>query len=84
MATEMGPQIGSRAVDFTLLNDRKQSISLNQLPGDKGLLLTFIHGTWCSSCVQALFRLRQYEKIYAKEAFSVAIIAIDSLRAQCL
>ncbi len=78
MTTEIGPQIGSQAADFSLLNDQKQTIALNQLPATKGLLLAFIHGTWCSACVQTLFRLRQYEKMYLKEGFSVVAIAIDS------
>lgn len=78
MTTQTGLQTESHAVDFTLLNDQKQPVALHDLPGEKGLLLTFIHGTWCSSCVQTLYRLRQYEKIYAQEGFSVAAVAIDS------
>lgn len=78
MMNEIDPRIGSQAMDFTLLNDQEQPASLHDMVSEKGLLLTFIHGTWCVSCVQTLYRLRQYEKIYAQEGFFTAVVAIDS------
>jgi cytochrome oxidase Cu insertion factor (SCO1/SenC/PrrC family) len=37
----LGPQVGSRVPDFTLLDQKRQSRTLTSLLGPKGLMLVF-------------------------------------------
>ena len=78
MYTRQGLSVGKRAPDFSLVDDRKQMVKLDNLMGRCGLILTFIHGTWCSACIQTIYRLRQYATVYMQNGFSIAVIASDS------
>ena len=71
-------EVGDRAPDFSLIDDEKQIVKLDDLVRGCGLILTFIHGTWCSACIQTLYRLRQYAHLYMQKDFNVAVVASDS------
>jgi len=73
-----GLSVGNRAPDFSLIDDQKQIVKLDDLVSGCGLILTFIHGTWCSACIQTLYRLRQYARMYMQKDFTVAVVASDS------
>lgn len=77
MAEELGPVVGEQVSDFTLPDDSSKPLSLQETMGAGGVLLTFIHGVWCSACVQAIYRLQRYANIYADQGVGVAIVAID-------
>ena len=77
MQQGIGPVVGLHAPDFTLRDEKNQSAPLKGIIGENGLLLAFIHGTWCSYCVQTLYRLRRHSAFYDQSGISLAVIAID-------
>ena len=48
--------------------------SLNDLSKKNGLVLSFIHGTWCPACVQQLVRSNKFAADLA--AYEVAFVAV--------
>lgn len=77
MQQEIGPVVGLHAPEFTLHDEKNQSTPLKGIMGEKGLLLAFIHGTWCSHCVQTLYRLRRHSAFYEQAGIRLSVIAID-------
>lgn len=77
MVDEHGPVKGKAVADFELQVDNGHYASLAGLMGEKGLLLVFVHGTWCPVCVQVLFRLGRYTRTYRNHGADVAVVSSD-------
>ncbi len=71
------PQNGTRLHDFTLPDETRKPRQLRDLPGDNGLLLAFIQGTWCSPCIQTLYFLAKQSQSIRALGVNIAVVAID-------
>lgn len=72
--------VGHPAPDFTL-QARGRTYTLPQLLASQGLLLAFIHGTWCPACVDQLIRLRRRHRDYMNLNVQLAAIVGDQVAA---
>jgi peroxiredoxin len=52
--------MGRQLSDVTLTDINKENVNLFSLAGANGLVLGFMHGTWCAYCLQQLRRNNQY------------------------
>jgi peroxiredoxin len=78
MANRSQLEIGQPAPRFSATNDEKVCVHLPDLLQEHGLLLTFIHGTWCSHCVQTLYRLRRAAPVFTQAGIGIAVVAVDA------
>ena len=77
MPEELGPVVGGTAVDFSLEDDSSHQIGMQQIVGENGVMLAFIHGTWCMGCVQTLYQLQRHAHTYEKEGVKIAVVSSD-------
>ncbi|MBZ0277750.1 MAG: redoxin domain-containing protein [Anaerolineae bacterium] len=71
-------EIGQPAPHFSALNDDNVCVHLPDLLQENGLLLAFIHGTWCSHCVQTLYRMRRSASVFTQAGIGIAVVAVDA------
>ncbi len=77
MAEEYGLPIGATLPVFSAHDDENTVHQLNDLMGENGLLLAFVYGTWCATCIQALHALTRYAPQLHKEGVNIAAVLID-------
>ena len=77
MSNQLGPRIDTVLTDFVLCDSAQLPIHLSDLLGEKGLLLAFIHGTWCPACVHTVRQLQRYTRQYASLGVRIAVVAAD-------
>jgi peroxiredoxin len=65
--------------DFRLTNIDNQPIALAALRGARGLVLAFIHGTWCPYCIRQLKRLNAATPDLLAQGVGVACVTHDPL-----
>lgn len=80
MTEEYGLPIGSKLPIFSAQDDEEKTHKLDDLMGENGLVLSFVYGTWCATCVQALHSLARYAPQLKKEGFNMAAVLIDDPR----
>jgi peroxiredoxin len=77
---KLGPQIGARVPEFTLLDQNGQSRTLASLMGPKGLMLVFYRSAdWCPYCKTQLAELQTRTADLAKSGIGLAAISYDSV-----
>ena len=77
---KLGPQIGARVPEFTLLDQNGQSRTLASLIGPKGLMLVFYRSAdWCPYCKTQLAELQTRTADLAKSGIGLAAISYDSV-----
>lgn len=77
---KLGPQVGTRVPDFTLLDQKGQSRTLASLMGPKGLMLVFFRSAdWCPYCKTQLAELQTRTSDLAKSGIGLAAISYDSV-----
>jgi peroxiredoxin len=75
---KLGPQIGTRVPDFTLLDQKGQSRTLASLMGPKGLMLVFYRSAdWCPYCKTQLAELQGKTAHLAKNGIGLAAVSYD-------
>jgi peroxiredoxin len=75
---KLGPQVGSRVPDFTLLDQKGQSRTLASLMGPKGLMLVFYRSAdWCPYCKTQLADLQARTADLAKNGIGLAAVSYD-------
>jgi peroxiredoxin len=77
MSSLLGPVTGEILPDFVLCTSDQDTVRLVDLMGEKGMLLAFIHGTWCPACVHTVLQLQRYTRQYAGAGVRVAVVAAD-------
>jgi len=77
MTEEYGLPVGAILPNFSAHNDENIVHQLNSLMGENGLLLAFVYGTWCATCIQALHSLTRYAPQLQKEGVNIAAVLID-------
>src|SRR5204863_397750 len=74
----LGPQVGSRAPDFTLRDQQGQSRTLASLIGPNGLMLVFARSAdWCPYCKTQLAELQGRSAQLKRDGIGVAAITYD-------
>ena len=77
---KLGPQVGSRVPDFTLLDQKGQSRTLSSLMGPKGLMLVFYRSAdWCPYCKTQLAELQTRTADLAKSGIGLAAVSYDAV-----
>jgi len=77
---KLGPQIGARVPDFTLLDQNGQSRTLASLMGPKGLMLVFYRSAdWCPYCKTQLAELQTRAADLAKNGIGLAAVSYDAV-----
>ena len=77
---KLGPQVGSRVPDFTLLDQKGQSRTLASLMGPKGLMLVFYRSAdWCPYCKTQLAELQTRTADLAKSGIGLAAVSYDAV-----
>jgi cytochrome oxidase Cu insertion factor (SCO1/SenC/PrrC family) len=77
---KLGPQVGSRVPDFTLLDQKGQSRTLTSLMGPKGLMLVFYRSAdWCPYCKTQLAELQTRTVDLAKSGIGLAAVSYDAV-----
>jgi len=73
----LGPQVGTRVPDFSLLDQKGQSRTLASVMGPKGLMLVFYRSAdWCPYCKTQLAELQ------TRTAWTVTLRQLDRERAK--
>lgn len=73
-----GPAVGVQLPPFSVPDDTEQQRTPDNLIGSRGLLLAFVHGTWCAPCVPTYYALAKYAPVYIKEGVAVAVVSGDN------
>ena len=77
---KLGPQVGTRVPDFTLLDQKGQSRTLASLMGPKGLMLVFYRSAdWCPYCKTQLAELPDANGGSAKSGIGLAAVSYDAV-----
>ena len=77
---KLGPQVGTRVPDFTLLDQKGQSRTLASLMGPKGLMLVFYRSAdWCPYCKTQLAELQTRTADLAKNGIGLAAVSYDAV-----
>src|SRR5882672_2297598 len=75
---KLGPQVGSRVPDFTLLDQKGQSQTLASIMGPKGAMLVFYRSAdWCPYCKTQLLELQSQRAKLEKEGLGLAAVSYD-------
>ena len=75
---KLGPQVGSRVPDFTLLDQQGQSRTLASVMGPKGLMLVFYRSAdWCPYCKTQLAELQTRTAELRKIGIGLAAVSYD-------
>lgn len=75
---KLGPQVGTRVPEFTLLDQKGRSRTLASLMGPKGLMLVFYRSAdWCPYCKTQLAELQTRTADLAKNGIGLAAVSYD-------
>lgn len=76
----LGPQVGTRVPELTLLDQKGQSRTLASLMGAKGLMLVFYRSAdWCPYCKTQLAELQTRTADLAKSGIGLAAVSYDAV-----
>lgn len=77
---KLGPQVGTRVPDFSLLDQKGQPRTLSSLMGPKGLMLVFYRSAdWCPYCKTQLAELQTRATDLAKSGIGLAAVSYDAV-----
>ena len=68
---------GTPIPDFTLLNSQSQPVNLADIRQPNGVVVAFIHATWCPYCLRQLRRLNTLALSLLERQIGIACISAD-------
>lgn len=74
---ELGPQLNSPAPHFVARNHTGQMRQLDDLTGERGLILGFIRDMWQQASIQRIFWLERHAHTFLHAGFQVALLICD-------
>lgn len=74
---EMGPRLETRAPDFCVLNHNSQVVTLEDLQGERGLVLGFTGDIWQPASVRRILWLQRHQPQFAKQGVNLALLICD-------
>jgi len=76
---EVGPELGKPAPPITVMNTLQQPVTIQQLSGDKGLIILFFRSAdWCPFCKRHLIELNDHAEKFRKLGYGLAAISYDN------
>jgi peroxiredoxin len=77
MTRELGPRLNRTAPDFVVPNHAQHPHQLDDLMGEKGLILGFMGDVWMPSNVRRLIWLQHHAYTFISMGVNVALVATD-------
>jgi alkyl hydroperoxide reductase subunit AhpC len=74
---ELGPLINTPAPGFAARNHGHQKVSLDEVMGDKGLLLGFISDIWLPASVRRILWLQRHAGTFMRVDVNLALVICD-------
>ena len=75
----VGPEIGTMAPSLTVLNSQKESTTIKELSGEKGLIILFFRSAdWCPFCKRHLIELNDQAEKFKALGYGLSAISYDS------
>lgn len=68
---------GTPLPDFTLMNSQNNTVSLGDIHKGNGVVVAFIHATWCPYCLRQLRRLNTFAPKLNRREIGMACISAD-------
>ena len=76
---DVGPKLGEKAPEISVINTLKQPINIKQLSDDKGLIILFFRSAdWCPFCKKHLIELNNHAEKFTKLGYGLAAISYDN------
>jgi len=76
---EVGPDLGQAAPPITVMNTLQQPVTIEQLSGNKGLIILFFRSAdWCPFCKRHLLELDNHAEKFRKLGYGLAAISYDN------
>ena len=72
-------KVGDRIIDFFLTDPDGKTVSLEQLAQDRGVVIGFMHGTYCPHCIQQLNRANRYADVLEEHKTPLVWVLRDSV-----
>ena len=75
----VGPTIGKQAPAITAINTLRQPVTIEQLAGEKGLIILFFRSAdWCPFCKKHLLELNDLAEQFSELGYAIAAISYDN------
>lgn len=75
----IGPALGDKAPVLSVINTNKQAVTINDLTGNKGLIILFFRSAdWCPFCKRHLLELNEYADKFKALGYGLSAISYDS------
>jgi peroxiredoxin len=74
---ELGPRLKSLAPEFSLLNHEHRESTLQDMMGEKGLLLGFTGDIWQPASVRRILWLQRHTSRFVRHGINVALLICD-------
>jgi len=76
---DVGPELEKPAPPITVMNTHQQPVTIEQLSGDKGLIILFFRSAdWCPFCKRHLIELNNHADKFRKLGYGLAAISYDN------
>jgi peroxiredoxin len=78
---DVGPAVGKKAPEISVINTLKQPVTINQLSQEKGLIILFFRSAdWCPFCKKHLIELNEQATKFTELGYGLAAISYDNTR----
>lgn len=75
----VGPTLGEKAPEISVLNTQQQAVNVKELSGEQGLILLFFRSAdWCPFCKKHLIELNEHAEQFTKLGYGLAAISYDN------
>ncbi|NQY49955.1 MAG: peroxiredoxin family protein [Colwellia sp.] len=75
----VGPDLGKKAPAITAINTLRQPVTIEQLAGEKGLIILFFRSAdWCPFCKKHLLELNDLAEQFSELGYAIAAISYDN------
>ena len=75
----VGPDLGKKAPAITAINTLRQPVTIEQLAGEKGLIIHFFRSAdWCPFCKKHLLELNDLAEQFSELGYAIAAISYDN------
>lgn len=75
----VGPALGKKAPEISVINTLEQPINIQKLSGSKGLIILFFRSAdWCPFCKYHLIEMNDYAERFTALGYGLAAISYDN------
>jgi len=69
--------VGSKVEEFSLKDPDGKTITLSEITGQRGVVIGFLHGTYCPHCIQQLARSNRYADALGERGVAMVWVLED-------